>query len=510
MAPYNIGVDQFGDFQTPVALAKQVCRLLADRGLSPASVVEPTCGIGNFLLTALDCFPMAISTLGVEINGRYVDRLKASLQTLPGAEKVRVIRGSCFVMDWDALLADIPEPILVIGNPPWVTNAKLGAVGSTNVPEKSNFQKQNGLDAITGKSNFDISEWMIVKLLELLNGRTAVVAMLCKTTVARRVLTHVWRKAIRVADAEIHHIDAATLFDAAVEACLLVCSLTHSGYNRDCRVYRKLADDQPATVIGYHDGQLIANVAAYDRWRHLQGQEIYKWRSGVKHDCSKVMELRKEARGYRNGLGELVHLEDEYLYPMLKSSELATGKATKPSRWMLVTQRAVGDSTNAISVRAPKTWDYLKRYSEALDRRASSIYRDRPRFSIFGVGDYSFLPWKVAISGFYKNLQFIVVGNYAKKPVVLDDTAYFIACQTEQEARYIASLLDSDTAREFFSAFIFWDSKRPITAEVLRRLDLMALARELRTEETMLQLLEHRNADGYSDQQDLFAVRATS
>jgi hypothetical protein len=58
---------------------------------------------------------------------------------------------------------------------------------------------------------------------------------------------------------------------------------------------------------------------------------------------------------------------------------------------------------------------------------------------------------------------------------VFDDTIYFLACQSRQEAELLASLLNSAPAREFYSAFIFWDSKRPITVDVLRRLDLRKL-----------------------------------
>src|SRR5262245_41835677 len=101
--------EEFGDFQTPPALARQVCKLLSDQGLEPASVVEPTCGIGNFLLAALDHFPRATRALGVEINPRYVDRLAAALKTSPHTGKVRVIQESFFHADWPALLRDLPE-----------------------------------------------------------------------------------------------------------------------------------------------------------------------------------------------------------------------------------------------------------------------------------------------------------------------------------------------------------------------------------------------------------------
>jgi hypothetical protein len=156
---------------------------------------------------------------------------------------------------------------------------------------------------------------------------------------------------------------------------------------------------------------------------------------------------------------------------------------------MLVTQKMVGDETTEIEACAPKTWAYLLRNGQALDRRCSSIYRKRPRFSVFGVGEYSFAPWKVAISGFYKRLKFTVVGPSGSKPVVFDDTVYFVACQSEQEGRYVCSLLNSKTAKQFLSAFIFWDAKRPITVDLLKRLDLLALAQEVGSEETLLRFL---------------------
>ncbi len=73
---------------------------------------------------------------------------------------------------------------------------------------------------------------------------------------------------------------------------------------------------------------------------------------------------------------------------------------------MLITQHTTGADTSRIAQKAPHTWDYLQSYAHLLDRRASSIYRNRPRFSIFGVGPYSFAPWKVATFGFYKQLAF--------------------------------------------------------------------------------------------------------
>ena len=95
---------------------------------------------------------------------------------------------------------------------------------------------------------------------------------------------------------------------------------------------------------------------------------------------------------------------------------------------------------------------------------------------MFGVGDYAFAPWKVAISGFYKRLEFCVLGRFHRKPIVLDDTAYFLPCRTRAEAVLLVALLHSRPAQEFLHSLIFWDAKRPITASILGRLDLLALA----------------------------------
>jgi hypothetical protein len=479
-------VDEYGDFQTPPALARQICGFLAARGDSPRAVVEPTCGVGNFLVAAFEQFPEVRSAIGVEINNAYVNVIHNVVKGRAYSDRIKTIRQSFFDVDWKSVLRDLPEPILVVGNPPWVTNAALGTRQSANLPKKSNFRKRAGVDALTGKSNFDISEWMLIELLETLSGRNAILAMLCKTAVARKVLLHAWQNAIGLADAAIHAVDAYSHFGAAVDACLLSCSLAPGKHPQDCRVYRRLGDPEPTAVIGFCDNELLADVAAYQRWKHLAGAEIHRWRSGVKHDCSKVMELRRETGNqYRNGFGEVVELESHFVYPMLKSSEITSGASKTPSRWMLVTQRALGEDTSVICETAPATWAYLKRHASLLDRRASSIYRGRPRFSVFGVGDYTFSPWKVAISGFSKKLEFTVVGNLSGKPIILDDTCYFVSCQSEEEACRVAQIFNSAPAREFFSAYIFWDAKRPITIETLRRLDVSALAIELASYEKL-------------------------
>ena len=480
-------VVEFGDFQTPVELARSVCRMLESLAVNPSAIIEPTCGIGNFLLAALDGFREASIAVGMEINPVYAGTAKDRLKSSGHEQRAAIVCQDFFATNWPKVLSGLPDPLLVIGNPPWVTNAGLGTVGSRNLPLKSNFQKLDGLEAMTGKSNFDISEWMIINLIKWLEGRRATLAMLCKTSVARRILAHAWGIGNTNGTAKMFLIDAGQDFGVSVDACLLTYQSFSDEAKFDCPIHSSLAEARPSRVIGYRDNQLVADVELYERWAKLQGSERYKWRSGIKHDCSRVMELKAEGDLYRNGLGELVDLEEDYLYPMLKSSDLSNGKVNEPPvRRMVVTQSSIGQDTDPIRTAAPRTWEYLQQHASLLDARSSSIYRNRPSFSVFGVGPYSFAPWKVAISGFYKRLSFSVVGSYHGKPIVLDDTCYSIACETEDEAELIASLLNSAPATGLLNALVFWDAKRPITIDLLRRLDLLAVARQLDVEDELL------------------------
>ena len=474
---------EFGDFQTPKQLANQVCHLLRAQRVDPAAIVEPTCGVGGFLAAAVSTFPNAQIALGLEINPVYAAQAEATMASLSSSVTSDVQLADFFSTDWPALLSRLPDPLLVIGNPPWVTNAALGCLGSANLPIKSNLHGYAGLDALTGMSNFDISEWMIGHFLEWLNSRNATLAVLCKTSVARKVLAQSWKKGISIRRAVLYRIDAAEHFGVSVDACLFVCSLSSTGKATDCVVRESLDATDSCKAFGFLDGLLVADIPTYLAWQRLRGSSAYAWRSGVKHDCSRVMEFVQKDGELKNGFGEVVDLEEAYVYPMLKSSDIARCGAATPFRKMLVTQRVIGEETAGIELRAQATWEYLTAYASNLDRRRSSIYRNRPRFSIFGVGSYSFSPWKVAISGFYKTLNFALVRRCGGKPTVLDDTCYFLPCYTAAEAAFLQRILSSEPAQQYLSSLVFWDAKRPITREVLSRLDLRSLASELGVED---------------------------
>lgn len=465
---------EFGDWQTPTWLAKRVIAVVSELYGTPQYVVEPTCGLGAFLLASAEEWGDAAGYRGYEVNKDYADEAGKKL----GSIGIEVLHRNFFTEDWSTNIDALGKSrVLVIGNPPWVTNSTQGQLGSNNLPSKANFQGLRGFEARTGKSNFDIAEWMLLRLIEALPVDGAL-AMLCKTMTARKVLKHLWRTDNAKEGARLFRIDAHADFGAAVDACLFFVSGKRSRAGM-AMMHAHLDIRSPSSHFGFIDGDLVSNIDAYKRHRDLDGGcSSYVWRSGVKHDAAKVMEFTKE--GYRliNGFGELVDIEEDHVFPLLKSSDLGNSRV-EVRKAVLVTQRHTSDDTLSIEYRAPRTWAYLMRHASVLDERKSSIYMKRSRFCVFGIGPYSFAPWKVAISGLYKQISFVAIPPCGERPIMVDDTCYSIPCRSREEAEFLVGLLRSRPAQEFLQSLIFTDSKRPITIDVLRRLSFVALARKL-------------------------------
>ena len=126
--------NEFGDFQTNSGLAIKVCQLLKEKGINPKTLIEPTCGTGNFILSALKTFDNIENILGVEINKVYLEKLNNDLIGIPNRVKIKLENKNVFDYDFSKC-PELSEPFLILGNPPWVTNSELQG---KNLPKKSN------------------------------------------------------------------------------------------------------------------------------------------------------------------------------------------------------------------------------------------------------------------------------------------------------------------------------------------------------------------------------------
>ena len=84
-----------------------------------------------------------------------------------------------------------------------------------------------------------MAEAVWLKLIGELADRAPTIALLCKTSVARRILERANRTRLPIASASIHRLDAARWFGAAVDACLFQVASAHpNALRRDSRLSR--------------------------------------------------------------------------------------------------------------------------------------------------------------------------------------------------------------------------------------------------------------------------------
>jgi hypothetical protein len=468
-------VRHLGDFQTPPELAKRILACLGAGGEVWPRMLEPNCGRGNFIRESLTLAVPPREIVGIEIQQSHLESAYELVATVP-ATRLRFERANVFQMHFGRDITWTEQgSLLVVGNPPWVTSAELGSLGGENLPRKNNIRKLRGIDALTGESNFDIAESIWLKLINELAEQRPTIALLCKSSVARNVVRFAHKFGLSINNASLRLIDAKAWFGVSVDACLLRLDVGGETTSYDIAVFGGLEAEKPIRISGIANGELVPDLRLYELSASADGKCPLIWRQGIKHDAAGVMEIRTTPSGLRNVSGEAVDVEEQYVYPLLKGTDLFTTDCTSPQLRVIVTQRQLGEETSKLQVAAPNLWKYLTSNQEVFRRRKSTIYKNQPPFAMFGIGAYSFSDYKVAVSGFHKAIRFRSIGPFEGKPVLLDDTCYLLACSSMRQAALLAALLNTPECTSFLDSIVFWDAKRPVKKSVLQRVNLGAI-----------------------------------
>lgn len=500
---------EYGDFQTNLNLANNVAEILANKNSLPQIIIEPTCGKGNFILASLQQFKNTEKIYGIEIYKPYVWECKFNIidfylkNPKENKAEISIIHNSVFDYNFKQLAKEnTDKEILIIGNPPWVTNSQLGSLNSSNLPKKRNFKNHNGIDAITGKGNFDIAEFITINLIETFQKMKGHLALLVKNSVIKNIVYEQENNKFGISEIERYYIDCKKEFNVSVEASLFTCKLNtepefeceelnlYNSKNADRTKARSKRRFEERKRFGWIKRKFVSNIDTYFDTQQIDGICPFEWRQGIKHDCSSIMELDKVNGHFINGLKDEIKLEQDLVYGLLKSSDLKNTVISESRKFTIVTQKKVGQETNYIKYDYPKTYQYLTEHQEAFNGRKSSIYNNKPPFSIFGVGDYSFKRYKVAISGLYKTFHFSLVLPQNEKPLMLDDTCYLLGFDNLEFAVYTLLLLNSETNVQFLQSITFSDAKRTFTKDVLMRIDLLKLAENIEISELQTTLNE--------------------
>lgn len=213
-------------------MSDKIVKLLFESDINPEIIIEPTCGKGSFILSAIKQFNNIKKVYGIEIYKPYVWETKLSilefyLQNLDyNKPEISIIHSSIFDYNFKKLSTSInKQELLILGNPPWVTNSKLSQLNSQNLPTNANVKNQSGMDALTGKSNFDIAEFITIMLIEAFQEFKGHIALLVKNIVIKNILQLQKTKNYKISKIDKYTIDSKKEFNAAVDASLFKCSL---------------------------------------------------------------------------------------------------------------------------------------------------------------------------------------------------------------------------------------------------------------------------------------------
>lgn len=155
--------------------------------------------------------------------------------------------------------------------------------------------------------------------------------------------------------------------------------------------------------------------------------------------------------GRTKGIPE-VHdiVEAEHIFPMLRGKDVTKFRAVPAPFYSLVPQRGMHGDPD-LPINYPKTYGFLEQFKPQLEVRSSlnRFQRNKPYYSVWSTGDYTFSPYKVLWREMNNNTFFaayigpVVDEILGKKIVVPDHKLYFIPVATESHAAFLTGFLNS-------------------------------------------------------------------
>ena len=108
---------------------------LRSQGFQWSRVLEPTCGVGNMIAEVI-ASSEARSVIGIEVQSEHVEVARSRFAKTSTSVHVEILQGDIFHVDLRRELKwEVDGPLLILGNPPWVTNSELGSLLSGRRPK---------------------------------------------------------------------------------------------------------------------------------------------------------------------------------------------------------------------------------------------------------------------------------------------------------------------------------------------------------------------------------------
>lgn len=392
----------------------------------------------------------------------------------------------------------------LVGNPPWLTWSDLP--DATRAAWRDRYghldlAPASGARARLGHANDDVAVPFVLACIHRYLEPGGRVGVVLKRGLTKGPAGRAFRR-LRVGDrplalARVHDLGAVDPFDAAADAAVYALSAADGPVRPDGEpTHLESAFPVPTTVwraaVGPAD---FASLSALretltpeetalspvdpddhaspwvraDAERAALGECAHVIRHGVKDDAAAVFDLDRD---------DLADLEPNLVYPHLKSRHVRRWGTTGHDL-RLVPQRKAGEDNEAeLRKRLPRTYAYLESHREHLESRSSTWLDAGPFYSVFGLGPYTWKPYKVVWCRLGFRPAFAVVStaddpDLGEKPVLPGDHYMFVATDDRREAHVLCALLNSAPYRRTLRD-VAGDGKASLSKAVVSRLHLPA------------------------------------
>lgn len=261
------------DYQTPLFFTDKICHYLKnDLKINPTVIIEPTCGIGNFLNSASKFFPNK-ELYGIEIDENKLNKVERSISN------INLINEDIFKFKFDMI--NKKDQYLIIGHPPSMSDWELFQITSNKV---NSNDKNNIPDAITEISNQNISEKIMLKIINEFKNTKTTIAFLCTRNVSKNIFKKLIENKIPYSFVKQLDFDSSKIFKIEQDYNLFIIQFGGVPLsNNTCEVLDFLNPEKKLYKLSFETNNIDSDI---NEIVDIDGNCKPIWQSGVKHDCA--------------------------------------------------------------------------------------------------------------------------------------------------------------------------------------------------------------------------------
>ncbi|GAB6877983.1 hypothetical protein JCM17823_02570 [Halorubrum gandharaense] len=484
-------------------------------------VLDPGCGSGVFLAAAveraLDGFSappdgavrsITDAVVGFDLDPLAVKSAKlrylaALAEPLSGSERETVslpvflvdavgithdtrirFRGEPFAGGIDADTPDDPIADHLVGNPPWITWSDLPDsvrdAWRSGPVDRLGLSVREGAESLLGHANDDVSVPFLWTCIDRHLARGGTVSVVCKRGLMKGPAGRLFREGSvghrRLAPARVHDFTHLAPFGDGVNADAAVYTLRadreptfpvpavawsrppgdgveptdtpqRATFDSVATMRRRLARQETGlTPVDPEDP--AGSWVRTDADRRALGECEVPIRHGVKDDAAAVFGMDD---------ADLDRVEPDRVFPYLKSKHVVKFGLFGHEHRLVPMDAAHEDNEAALRDACPETYAYLQDHRDRLAARSSSWLEKGPFYNVFGLGEYTWAPYKVVWCRLGFKPHFVVVSTVdddllGEKLVVPGDHCMFVPTDDEREAHFLCGLLNSESYRRAIEA----------------------------------------------------------